>query len=82
MPDVQETKILDARGLLCPMPIVKAAKEIKSLGDGDVLKILATDRGAIADFPAWADDTGNELLEWHEEDDGTLVFYVRKVEED
>ena len=82
MPDVQETKILDARGLLCPMPIVKAAKEIKSLSDGDVLKILATDRGSIADFPAWADDTGNELLEWHEEGDGTLVFYVRKVEED
>ncbi len=82
MPDVQETKILDARGLLCPMPVVKAAKEMRSLDDGDILKILATDRGSIADFPAWAEDTGNELLEWHEEGDGVLVFYMRKVEEE
>ncbi len=81
-PDVKETKVLDARGLLCPMPVVKAAKEMRSLEDGDVLKILATDRGAIADFPAWADDTGNELLVWHQEDDGVLVFFIKKVEEE
>jgi len=78
---MKETKTLDARGLLCPMPIVKAGKEIRSLADGEVLKILATDRGAIADFPAWAEDTGNPLLSWHEDPDGTLVFYVKKVEE-
>jgi TusA-related sulfurtransferase len=60
------------------MPVVKAGKEMKSLSEGQVLKILATDRGAIADFPAWADDSGNELVEWHEEPDGTLVFFVRK----
>jgi len=78
---MKETKTLDARGLLCPMPIVKAGKEIRSLADGEVLKILATDRGAIADFPAWAEDTGNTLLSWHEDPDGTLVFYVKKVEE-
>lgn len=82
MPDVRETRVLDARGLLCPMPVVKAAREMKALENGGVLKILATDRGAIADFPAWADDTGNELLEWHEENGGVLVFYIRKVEED
>jgi TusA-related sulfurtransferase len=82
MTAIQEHKLLDARGLLCPMPIVKAGKEIKSLEDGEIMKILATDRGAIVDFPAWADDTGNELMEWHEEDDGVLVFYVRKVEEE
>jgi TusA-related sulfurtransferase len=44
-----------------------------------VLKVLATDRGAIADFPAWADDTGHQLLEWHDEG-GTLVFYLKKAE--
>ena len=82
MAHVQETKILDARGLLCPMPIVKASKEIKGMEAGEVLKILATDRGSIVDFPAWADDTGHELIEWHEEDDKTFVFYVRKVEEE
>lgn len=80
MTTIHEDKLLDARGLLCPMPIVKAGREIKTLADGQVLKILATDRGAIADFPAWADDTGHQLLEWHEEADGVLVFYVKKVE--
>ena len=74
---VTEDKVLDARGLLCPMPVVKANKEIKSLTPGQVLKILATDRGSIADMPAWAEDTGNELLEWHEEA-GVLVYFVRK----
>lgn len=82
MSPLQEHKVLDARGLLCPMPVVKAGKEIRSLADGEILKILATDRGAIADFPAWADDTGHELLEWREEGDGTLVFWIRKVDED
>lgn len=77
MPGAKETKTLDARGLSCPMPVVKAGKEIKTLAPGEVLKILATDRGAIADIPAWAEDTGNELLEWREEE-GALVFYVRK----
>jgi TusA-related sulfurtransferase len=78
---VQADKILDARGLLCPMPVVKAAKEMKTLEPGQVLKLLATDRGSIADVPAWAEDTGNELLEWHEED-GVFVYLVRRGEDD
>ena len=77
---IKEDRVLDARGLLCPMPIVKTGKEIRGMKDGEVLKILATDRGAIADFPAWAADTGHELVEWHQEEGGTLVFYVRKKE--
>ena len=81
MTNYTEDRLLDASGLLCPMPVVKAAKMIRDLEEGQILKILATDRGAIADFPAWADDTGNELLEWHEED-GKLVFYIKKGEED
>jgi tRNA 2-thiouridine synthesizing protein A len=81
MSEIKETKLLDARGLLCPMPIVKAGKEMKTLAAGDILKVLATDRGAIADFPAWSDDTGNELLEWKDQGDGTLVFYIKKGEE-
>jgi tRNA 2-thiouridine synthesizing protein A len=79
MATIQEDKLLDARGLLCPMPVVKAAKEIRSLSEGQVLKVLATDRGAIVDFPAWAEDTGNPLLEWRDEQ-GVLVFYLRKGE--
>lgn len=80
MATVHEDRLLDARGLLCPMPVVKTAKEMKTMEAGQVLKVLATDRGAIADFPAWAEDTGNPLLEWREED-GSLAFWFRKGEE-
>lgn len=81
MAQYTEDQVLDASGLLCPMPVVKAGKVMRDMEEGKILKIIATDRGAIADFPAWADDTGNELLEWHEEGD-TLVFYIKKGEED
>ena len=60
---------------------MKAGKEIATLEPGQVLKILATDRGSVADVPAWAEDTGNELLEWHEQD-GIFVYYVRRGEEE
>jgi len=81
MAEYQEDQLLDARGLLCPMPIVKAGKVMRGMEDGEILKIIATDRGSIVDFPAWCEDTGNELLEWHPEDDG-LVFFIKKVEEE
>lgn len=81
MAEYSEDQVLDASGLLCPMPVVKAAKVMKGMDEGAILKIIATDRGAIADFPAWADDTGNELLEWHEEG-ASMVFYIKKGEED
>ena len=77
MAQLKEDRLLDARGLLCPMPVVKTAREMKTLESGQVLKVLATDRGAIADFPAWSEDTGNPLLDWREED-GSLVFWFRK----
>jgi tRNA 2-thiouridine synthesizing protein A len=72
-----EDRTLDCRGLLCPMPVVRCSREMKGLEPGQVLKLLATDRGAVTDIPAWAADTGNELLEWHEEG-ATLVFYLRR----
>jgi len=75
--EIQEATTVDARGLVCPMPIVRTAKAMKGLAPGDVLKVIATDRGSIADIPAWAGSTGNELLEWHEED-GAFVFLLRK----
>lgn len=77
MAQLKEDYLFDARGLLCPMPVVKTAKQMKTMEPGQVLKVLATDRGAIADFPAWSEDTGNTLLEWHQEGD-ILVFWFRK----
>jgi tRNA 2-thiouridine synthesizing protein A len=47
-------KVLDARGLKCPLPIAKAKKELESLGEQDVLKVLATDRGSVLDMQGWA----------------------------
>jgi TusA-related sulfurtransferase len=77
MAERQEDVLVDARGFQCPIPVVKVAKEMASMEPGRVLKVLATDRGAEADFPAWADDTGNEIVDAGEED-GVLFFFIRK----
>lgn len=77
MAEIKEDRLLDASGLSCPMPVVNAGKEMRSLAAGQVLKIIATDRGALADIPAWAEDTGNEILD--SKDEGSrFVFLVRK----
>lgn len=75
--EISVDRSLDCRGLLCPMPIVKTGIELRGLAPGQVLKVVATDRGAICDMPAFAEDTGNTLLEWHQ-DGRDLVFYIRK----
>ncbi len=72
-----EDRTLDCRGLLCPMPIVNTGRVINELKPGQVLRVVTTDRGAIADMPAFVEDTGNSLLEWHQ-DGSDLVFYIRK----
>lgn len=74
---IKEDKVLDARGLLCPMPVVKAGQTIRDMKAGEILKILTTDRGAVVDVPAWADDAGHKVIEWHDEGE-TFVFHVRK----
>jgi TusA-related sulfurtransferase len=68
---------LDCYGLWCPMPIVKAAEEIKNLEPGQVLKIVATDEAADEDFRAWSRKTGNTFLDsrWEGE---VLEIYIRK----
>ncbi len=55
-------KELDARGLNCPLPILRAKKSLTELQSGQVLKIIATDPGSVKDFAAFAKQTGNELL--------------------
>jgi TusA-related sulfurtransferase len=56
-------KELDARGLTCPLPILKAKKALSDMQSGEVLKVLATDPGSVRDFQAFARQTGNDLLE-------------------
>ncbi|HEY4026480.1 MAG TPA: sulfurtransferase TusA family protein [Candidatus Dormibacteraeota bacterium] len=77
--DLEEDTVLDCRGQLCPMPVVRTAGAVAALERGQVIKVMVTDRGALADVPAWAQDTGNTVLHWREERDH-LVFYVRKEE--
>jgi tRNA 2-thiouridine synthesizing protein A len=56
-------QVVDARGLSCPLPIVKTAQAIKGLAAGQLLEVLATDPGSIKDFAAWSKATGNDLVE-------------------
>ncbi|HEC12951.1 MAG TPA: sulfurtransferase TusA family protein [Acidiferrobacteraceae bacterium] len=68
---------LDARGLNCPLPILRAKKAINALNAGQILKIIATDPGAVKDFEAFCKQTGNDLLS-SEETGGEFVFSIKK----
>ncbi|MEH7302974.1 sulfurtransferase TusA family protein [Neobacillus drentensis] len=70
-------KILDAKGLACPMPIVKTKKAINELNSGQILEIHTTDKGAKNDLSAWAKSGGHELLNF-EEDQEVLKFWIKK----
>ena len=71
-------ELVDARGLSCPMPIVKTATLMRTLAAGKVVEVLATDPGSVKDFNAWARSTGNELIESTQE--GSVYrFLIRKV---
>lgn len=74
---MQTDQTLDAKGLSCPMPVVKAKKAMDELRSGQILQINATDKGAKSDLTAWAKSSGNELLEETEEDD-VLKFWIKK----
>ena len=76
--DYKADQTLDCKGLSCPMPILKLAKEIKSMESGKILELLGTDPGSKTDVPKWCDKTGNELL-GQEEDGGVHKFYIRKT---
>ncbi|SDN66827.1 sulfurtransferase TusA family protein [Alkalicoccus daliensis] len=70
-------KVLNAKGLACPMPIVKTRKEMKEMEAGEILEIQATDKGAKADLTAWANSGGHTLLD-HEEADDVFTFWIKK----
>jgi len=71
-------KELDARGLNCPLPILRAKKSLNDMQSGQVLKILATDPGSVKDFQAFAKQTGNELLSQGETNKEFTFFLKRK----
>jgi tRNA 2-thiouridine synthesizing protein A len=68
---------VDARGLNCPLPILRTKKALNDMKSGQVLRILATDPASLRDFEAFAKQTGHELLQ-HAEQDGVFSFLLRR----
>jgi len=71
-------KELDTSGLNCPLPIIKAKKEINTMETGEILHIISTDPGAVKDFESFANQTGNELLNT-EEKNNKFYFLLKKT---
>lgn len=74
---LQITQRVDARGMNCPMPIVKTAQAMKAIPSGSLLEVLATDPGSVKDFEAWSRTTGNVLVE-RSVDGGVYRFVLRR----
>lgn len=76
--DTKFDQVLDAKGLSCPLPILKTKKAIEALSKNQVLKVETTDPGSKNDMASWAKRTGNEIITV-EEAAGTFTFYVKKT---
>ena len=74
---ISVTTTLDFKGLSCPLPIVKTAVAVKKLPAGELVEVLATDPGSVADFTAWSRATGNQIVE-QTVDGGIYRFVIRK----
>ncbi len=72
--------LLDVKGMNCPLPVLRANRALRGLAAGERLRVLATDRAAVADFKAFCRETGHALVAWSEEA-GVLSFVIRKREE-
>jgi tRNA 2-thiouridine synthesizing protein A len=77
MPDM----LLDLKGLRCPLPVLRASRELRRMAPGTQLRVLATDRAAIGDFQAFCRETGHALLAWSEEA-GVFSFMIRRRADD
>ena len=75
---VMAEHLLDAKGLNCPLPILKAKKMLKDVPTGETLRVLTTDPGSVADFQAFCRTTGNELVEWKQEG-GAYSFLIKRL---
>jgi tRNA 2-thiouridine synthesizing protein A len=76
MSDVHTT--VDAKGLSCPMPIVKTAQAAKTVPSGELIEVLATDAGSVKDFAAWTRSTGNTIVE-QTENEGVYRFVIKRA---
>jgi tRNA 2-thiouridine synthesizing protein A len=69
--------VLDVKGMNCPLPVLRANRALRSMPSGARLRVLATDRAAVADFHAFCKETGHDLLAWSEES-GVFSFVIRR----
>lgn len=72
---------IDARGLRCPMPLLKAKQALNRVSPGELVQVFATDAGAARDFPAFANLSGHELLRHMTNEDGVMEFVIKKRKE-
>jgi tRNA 2-thiouridine synthesizing protein A len=75
---VNKVESLDAKGLMCPMPIVKMAKKMKEMEVGKMLELISDDVGSVDDVPAWCKRNGNELVEMKQEG-SVYYYYIRRA---
>ena len=78
MSDVQVVQTLDCRGLLCPLPVIKLSKALRTIAQGAVLEILATDPGSVPDIEAFQKQTGHQVVE-QSQAEGVFRFLVRRA---
>lgn len=76
--EIKADMVLDLKGLPCPMPVVKISKGIKEVDVGQVVEAVTSDPGSLADFPAWAKTSGNEILKT-DQDNGEITFFVKRL---
>lgn len=73
--------VLDVKGMSCPLPVLRANRVLRGMPGGERLRVLATDRAAVADFQAFCRETGHALLAWSEEN-GVFSFVIRRRADD
>jgi tRNA 2-thiouridine synthesizing protein A len=76
--DIKVDQVLDAKGMSCPLPILKTKKAMETLSKDQVLKVVSSDAGSKNDMASWAKRTGNEILKV-EEEPGVFTFYIKKT---
>jgi tRNA 2-thiouridine synthesizing protein A len=69
--------LLDVKGMNCPLPVLRANRSLRGMAPGERLRVLATDRAAVADFQSFCRETGHDLLAWSEEN-GVFSFVIRR----
>lgn len=78
MPNTPYDRLLDASGLSCPLPLLKAKQQLNQLGSGQVLKVIATDQGSVRDFQSFVSLSSHEMLEWFESE-SSYIYFIKKA---